>query len=194
MAELLTVLGIAVGLAMDAFAVSVVGGATSRELKVRHILRMAFFFGAFQATMPLVGLLAGLSVKGLIARWDHWVAFGLLATIGGKMIWESFRMKGLEDRFDARDVFVVLALSVATSIDALVVGVSLSILVVSVVFAVVVIGVVTFVLSLVGTWLGDKVGHFSENVWELIGGLVLIGLGVKVLLEHLLGAGPVGRI
>lgn len=183
--NILTIVVIAVGLAMDAFAVSVAAGAAQKELKVAHALRMAFFFGAFQAVMPLLGWLAGLSFKDAIAAYDHWVAFGLLLIIGGKMIYESFKLKGVEKKgADVSSLMVVLVLAVATSIDALAVGVTLSLITEHVAVAVIVIGVITFVLSYVGCWLGGKVGHLFENRIEIVGGVILIGIGVKILLQH----------
>ncbi len=184
--ELATIIVIAVGLAMDAFAVSIVSGTAQAQLKVKYALRMAILFGGFQAFMPLVGSLAGLGVKEYIANYDHWVAFGLLSAVGGKMIYESFKIRPAEENFDPSNIFVLLVLSVATSIDALAIGVTLSIIVSSIVTAVIIIGLVTFVLSYIGVFIGKKFGHFFEHRIEAVGGLILIGLGIKILLEHLL--------
>jgi putative Mn2+ efflux pump MntP len=182
--QLITIIVIAVGLAMDAFAVSIVSGSAYRQLKVTHALRMAVFFGSFQAIMPLLGSLAGVTVRTCIADYDHWVAFVLLSAVGSKMIYESFRMK-TDQILDPSSVVILLFLSVATSIDALTVGLSLPFLQVSLVEAVVVIGLVTFILSYLGVHIGRKVGHFFENRIEAAGGLILIGLGAKILFEHL---------
>jgi len=184
--ELVTIVVIAVGLAMDAFAVSIVSGTAYRQLKIKHAFRLAFFFGGFQAFMPLIGSLAGLSVKEYIADYDHWMAFGLLSAVGGKMIYESFKIKSAEKNFNPSNIFVLLVLSVATSIDALAIGVTLSIITSSIVAAVIIIGLVTFVLSYIGVFIGKKFGHFFENKIEAVGGLVLVGLGAKILIEHLL--------
>jgi putative Mn2+ efflux pump MntP len=184
--ELLAIIAIAVGLSMDAFAVSVVTGAAYKELHVRHTLRMASFFGGFQALMPAVGYLAGLTVSRYISGYDHWVAFGILAIIGLKMIYESFKIKEERKTMHPADIAVLLALAVATSIDALAVGITLSLITSSIVEAIIIIGVVTFVLSCVGVSIGKRFGHFFESGIEAIGGLVLIGLGVKILLQHLL--------
>ena len=116
--ELIAILIIAVGLAMDTFAVSIVSGATYRQLKIKYALRMAVFFGGFQAVMPLIGSLAGLVARELIAGYDHWVAFGLLSAVGCRMIYESFKIKTAKGNFDPSNILVLLALSVATSIDA----------------------------------------------------------------------------
>jgi len=181
----ITIIVIAVSLAMDAFAVSIVTGSAYRQLRLKHALRMAVFFGGFQALMPLIGSLAGLSIKAYVVHYDHWVAFGLLSAIGGKMIYESFTLESAEKNLDPSNVFVLLVLSVATSIDALVVGITLSFLRVPLAAAVVVIGLVTFVLSYLGVFIGKKFGHFFESKIEAVGGLILIGLGVKILFEHL---------
>ena len=184
--ELISIIFIAVGLAMDAFAVSIVSGSVYRQLHVKHALRMSAFFGGFQALMPLIGSLAGLSAKDYIADYDHWIAFGILGAVGGKMIYESFKIKSVEENLDPSNIVVLLILSVATSIDALAVGLTLSLIVRSIVIAVIVIGLVTFALSYLGVWIGKRFGHFFENKIEIIGGLILIGPGIKILIEHLL--------
>jgi len=184
--EVITIMVVAVGLAMDAFAVSVVSGTTYRKLQVKHALRIALFFGSFQAFMPFFGSLAGLTLRSHIAHYDHWVAFGLLLAVGAKMIFESFKIKSAQTAPDPSNVLVLLALSVATSIDALAVGITLPLLVSHVMPAVLIIGLVTFVLSYVGVCVGSKLGHFFENFIEALGGVVLIALGVKILLQHLL--------
>jgi putative Mn2+ efflux pump MntP len=146
---------------------------------------MAVFFGGFQALMPLIGSLAGLSAKEYIVDYDHWVAFGILGAVGGKMIYESFKIKSVEDNYDPSNVIVLLVLSVATSIDALAVGLTLSLITQSIAAAVIIIGLTTFVLSYFGVLIGKKFGHFFENKIEILGGLILIGLGIKILIEHL---------
>ncbi|HUU18242.1 MAG TPA: manganese efflux pump MntP family protein [Sedimentisphaerales bacterium] len=182
--DLVTIILIAVGLAMDAFAVSIVSGSVYQQLHIRHALRMAVFFGGFQAFMPLIGSLAGMSVKDYIADYDHWVAFGLLAAVGGKMIYESFKIKSAEKNLDPSNVLVLLVLALATSIDALAIGITLSLIVSSITVAVIIIGLVTFVLSYLGVFIGKKFGHFFENKIEALGGLILVGLGVKIVLGH----------
>lgn len=176
---------IAVGLAMDAFAVSVVSGSTYKQLHVKHALRMAAFFGGFQALMPLVGSLAGLGLKEYIATYDHWTAFGLLSAVGGKMIYESFKIKSVEDSPDPSRILVLLVLSIATSIDALAIGITLSLITTSIGLAVVIIGLITFGLSYCGVLIGKRFGHFFENKIEILGGLILIAIGVKIMVEHL---------
>jgi putative Mn2+ efflux pump MntP len=183
--QLLTIIIIAVGLSMDAFAVSIVSGSVYKQLKIKHAFRIAVFFGGFQAIMPLIGSLAGISVKEYIAGYDHWAAFALLSAVGAKMIYESFKITPAEENFNPENILVLLVLSVATSIDALVVGITLSFLRISIVTAVIIIGLVTFVISYLGVLIGKRFGHFFENKIEAIGGLVLIGLGAKILFEHL---------
>ncbi|MBN2315868.1 MAG: manganese efflux pump [Sedimentisphaerales bacterium] len=184
--ELITIIVIAVGLAMDAFAVSVVSGSVYKQLHIKHALRMAAFFGGFQALMPLIGSLAGLSAKDYIVDYDHWIAFGILGAVGGKMIYESFKIKSVEDNYDPSNIIVLLVLSVATSIDALAVGLTLSLITRSIATAVIIIGLITFFLSYLGVLIGKRFGHFFENKIEILGGLILIGLGIKILIEHLL--------
>jgi len=176
---------IAFGLAADAFAVSVVTGAVCKKVEVKHALRMAFFFGGFQAFMPLIGYLTALSIKGYIESYDHWIAFVLLTAVGGKMIYESFKIRPNREIFDPSNIFVLLALSVATSIDALAIGFTLSLITNSIATAVIVIGLITFILSCFGVVIGKKFGHFFESKIEAAGGLVLIALGVKIVLQHL---------
>jgi len=182
--ELLAVIVIAVGLAMDTFAVSIVTGAAYKQLHIRHTLRMAGFFGGFQAFMPVVGYLAGLSVRQYVSNYDHWIAFGILAAVGLKMIYESFKIKEERKTPNPANLFVVLVLAVATSIDALAVGITLSLITHAIALAVIVIGVVTFGLSFAGVYIGKKFGHFFEGGIEVIGGLVLIALGIKIVIQH----------
>ncbi len=183
--KLWTILFIAVGLAMDAFAVSVVTGSVYKEFKLRHALRMALFFGGFQALMPIIGFLAGLGLMDYISPYDHWIAFALLAFVGGKMIYESFRIGAAERDRNPANLPVLLILSFATSIDALAVGITLSLLRAPIALAVTIIGLVTFVLSYAGVFLGKHFGHFFESKVEIVGGLILIAIGVKIVIEHL---------
>ena len=176
---------IAVGLSMDAFAVSVCKGLGMRRLNVRVALVLALLFGVFQAGMPVIGWLLGSQFLWLIEPVDHWIAFVLLGFIGGKMILDAVRGEeeesGVVDRV-AWGEFLMLA--VATSIDALAVGISLAALNVEIVPSVLIIGVVTFVLSLVGVLVGHLFGSRFERPAQIVGGVVLVLIGVKVLLEH----------
>ena len=184
--DIVSMFFIAVGLAMDAFAVSVTSGITIQHLKISHAFRIALFFGLFQAFMPVVGWGTGLSVKDFIVGIDHWIAFGLLSLIGCKMIYESLKMETRENRFNSLGMHILIILSVATSIDALVVGVSFAFLNISIITPIIIIGAVTFILSFLGVFVGGKLGHFFEKKIEIIGGLILIGMGIEILVEHLL--------
>lgn len=176
---------IAVGLSMDAFAVSVCKGLSTRELKAKHYLAVGAWFGGFQALMPLLGYLLGSSFEGYINRFDHWIAFALLAVIGGNMIKESFEKDG-EKADDSFTFKTMLVLAVATSIDALAVGITFALLPdVNIVAAVSFIGLTTFVLSAVGLKVGNIFGLKYKSKAELAGGVILILIGLKILLEHL---------
>jgi putative Mn2+ efflux pump MntP len=184
-----SLLMIAVGLAMDAFAVSITSGITIKNCGLRHALLIAFFFGGFQALMPAVGWLAGLTLKSSIMAFDHWVAFALLSAIGGKMIYESTVLEKAERECTVLTFHVLLGLSVATSIDALAVGVTFAVLDVVIAGPIIVIGLVTFALSFLGVWLGKRMGRFFEEKIEIAGGLILIGIGMKILVEHVFFGG-----
>ncbi|MBN1901893.1 manganese efflux pump [Candidatus Sumerlaeota bacterium] len=174
---------IAFALALDAFAVSVSCGFCMKQLHVRHALRISLSFGFFQALMPVIGWLAGFGMKQFIQGVDHWIAFILLAIIGGKMIWES---KSLNPHKNKREVIGnsrLFMLSIATSLDALAVGIILPFLQVSIIAAPVIIGIVTFSLCYSGIYLGNRFGHLFENKMEIIGGIVLILIGVEILIK-----------
>ncbi len=174
---------IAVGLSMDAFAVSIGKGLSVPETTPRQAAAVGLWFGGFQAAMPVLGYLLGSQFGSLITTYDHWIAFALLVLIGGKMILES-RSAGerVDPSFDAR---AMLPLAVATSIDALAVGVSFAFLNVDIVPAIIFIGVTTLVVSVVGLKLGNVLGARSKSRAEIFGGVILIGIGTKILLEHL---------
>ncbi len=182
------VLFIAVGLAMDAFSVSVCSGMCFRQMRLEGALRMAGFFGAFQAGMPVIGWLGGTLLAERIAAFDHWVAFGLLAAIGGKMIVEAVRRGPDECPPDPLQLGMLLVLSVATSIDALAVGISLAVLDTAIASPVAVIGIVTFGLSLAGVFLGKRCGDIFHGRVEIVGGVILLGIGLRILLSHLSAA------
>lgn len=178
---------IAVGLSMDAFAVSICKGLKMQRFNVRHAGVIAVAFGGFQALMPVIGWFLGKQFESYITGIDHWIAFALLAVIGGKMAVESFK-KEEEDSSkenEKLDVKELLVLAVATSIDALAVGITFAFLQVSIVPAVSLIGVITFVLSAVGVFIGHKFGAKFKSKAELAGGIILILIGLKILLEHL---------
>ena len=184
---ILEILIIAVGLAMDAFAVSLATSVKLHPVTRRQVFRFAFHFGLFQALMPVVGWLAGRSVVDVVGAFDHWIAFGLLGYIGGKAIWGALRGADDEDARDPTRGMSLIINSVATSIDALAVGLSLGVLGVSIWYPVVVIGVVTALLSSFGMLIGSRLGARFGTRMEILGGLVLIAIGVKILVEHLTG-------
>jgi len=182
--EIITVIIIAFSLAMDAFAVSVAAGAAYKNLKQFHLLRMAVFFGFFQAAMPVIGHLTGLAFKSVIVRYDHWIAFALLAGIGIKMIHDAHRHEE-EEPPNPAGLIVLITLALATSIDALAVGITLNLITDHIILAVLAIGIITFLLSVIGCEAGKKIGHIFENKIEIAAGCVLIGLGLKILIQHL---------
>ena len=172
---------IGIGLSMDAFAVAICKGLGMERINKRDTLLLALFFGGFQALMPLMGYLLGSRFASYIERWDHWIAFVLLAFIGGNMIRESREQEEEEAKHCGsiryRELFT---LAVATSIDALAVGITFALLP-----DVTLIGCTTFVLTLVGVWVGNLFGSRYKSRAELTGGIILILIGVKILLEHL---------
>jgi putative Mn2+ efflux pump MntP len=182
----LTIIGIGIGLAMDAFAVSLASGAILKEVHFRHAFRIAFAFGLFQAIMPLLGGAAGVAAGPWINAYDHWLAFTVLAFIGGKMIYESgFIAREEKKTHNPLDLKILLVLAVATSLDALAVGFSLSVLATDILAAAAVIGLVTFAICFVGVLVGNRIGHLCEDKVEIVGGLILVAIGVKILLQHL---------
>lgn len=176
-----------IGLSMDAFAVSICKGLSVRKLRPKHAITVGLWFGGFQALMPLIGYFLGSFFAEMIEKYDHWVAFVLLAIIGGNMIKESF---GKDEKVDSSmDVKSMLLLAIATSIDALAVGVTFAFLQVQIVPAVSFIGVITFIFSAVGVKIGSLFGTKYKSKAELFGGIVLVLIGIKILLE---GIGVLG--
>ncbi len=176
---------LALGLSMDAFAVSMSSGTTIRPFHVNDALKLAFFFGGFQAFMPVLGWLGGNTVSGFVSAYAPWIAFGLLAFIGIKMIYEAF-YGSPDGKVASLNYPMLFMLAVATSIDALAVGISFAFLKTPILEPAIIIGCVTFFMSFCGAVLGYRIGHFFENEVEILGGLILIGLGAKILAEHLL--------
>ena len=176
---------IAVGLAMDAFAVSVCKGLKMRKVDFKYTLIIAFFFGFFQAAMPTIGWLAGRQFESYINSVDHWIAFVLLAFIGSKMVWDALHEDGADDSAIVYDFKEITMLAVATSIDALAVGVSFAFLEVSIIPSASAIGIITFLLSIVGVMIGNRFGMKFKTKAEVAGGIILILIGLKILLEGL---------
>ena len=178
-----------VGLAMDAFAVSICKGLSMRKVNKKQCFIIALFFGGFQALMPLIGWLLGSSFEQYITGVDHWVAFVLLAFIGGKMLYESFKtdseaveIKQMDPPLDLKELLI---LAIATSIDALAVGITFAFLDTPIVEAIIIIGVTTFLISAAGVYVGNFAGNRYQKKAELAGGVILILIGLKILLEHL---------
>ncbi|HAS27828.1 MAG TPA: hypothetical protein DCR59_01285 [Dehalococcoidia bacterium] len=184
--DLISVFIIALGLSADCFAVAFSGCIAMKSVSRKQIIVASLSFGIFQALMPVLGWLAGQTVVDLIADYDHWLAFALLAFIGGKMVWESFRKENDDCKTDITKPGTLLTLSIATSIDALAVGLTFAFLEVNIAVAAGVIGITAFLVSVLGFVLGKKAGTALGKRAELIGGLILIAIGLRILLSHLL--------
>ena len=182
---------LAIGLAMDCFAVSIASGIIMKSIRLRPMLSMAFAFGFFQALMPLLGWIGASFFSHLIEDWDHWIAFAILVFLGGRMVCESFKDEECRHEFDPTNLNVLLTLAVATSIDALAVGISFAFLgtysISTILPPIGIIGLVSFVLSLAGLMFGICFGHGLARKLraELWGGIILIAIGTKILIEHL---------
>lgn len=181
----LGIIMIAFALAMDAFAVSVASGIAIKQLRLKHAFTIAAWFGIFQALMPVLGWLGGMTLSRFLSGLDHWIAFGLLAFVGVKMIYEAFKIEAVEKKANPLEIYLLFVLSLATSIDAFAVGISLAMLKLEIVKPVIVIGGVTFATSFAGVYLGRYVGHFFEKKIEVVGGLILLAIGAKILLDHI---------
>jgi len=183
--SIITILVLALGLAMDAFAVAITAGMVLPRLSFRPVFRLSWHFGLFQFLMPIIGWLAGFTVQNMIAAYDHWIAFGLLSFIGGKMIYESFQAKTDTHKADPTRGWSLVLLSLATSIDALAVGLSMGVLGVRVWLPSVLIGIVAGLMTVLGMFLGRRLGQLLGTKMAFVGGLILIAIGLKILLEHL---------
>jgi len=182
-----TIIGIAVALAMDAFAVSIAAGVYLKNISFRQFFRLSWHFGLFQALMPVLGWSAGLSVRHLIERADHWIAFCLLTVVGISMIREAFGKDDEEKtRKDPTKGSTLIVLSVATSVDALAVGFSLSILNTSIIAPAIIIGMTALVFTITGLFLGSKAVHIEwlKKYADILGALVLFCIGISILYEH----------
>ena len=178
------ILLISIGLAMDAFAVSVCKGLAMKKMSWKKAIIIGLYFGAFQAIMPTIGFFLGTTFERFITNVDHWVAFILLVGIGINIVKEAFD-KESENRNDNVDVKTMLVLSVATSIDALAIGITFACLKIHIVMPVITIGLITFIISVIGVKIGNRFGDKYEKKAEIMGGVILILLGIKILLEHL---------
>ncbi|MBI4730892.1 MAG: manganese efflux pump [Chloroflexi bacterium] len=183
----LEILLISFSMAMDAFAVCLGAGTTGQADGPRPRFRLAFHFGLFQFIMPVLGWAAGTTVEHYIQAYDHWVAFGLLAFVGGRMVWAGFRPQEEAAKNDPSRGWTMVLLSIAVSIDALAIGLSLGLIGVLIWYPAIVIGVVTGILSLAGLQIGNGLGRRFGKTMEIIGGIVLIGIGVRIVVAHLMG-------
>lgn len=174
---------IGLGLAMDAFAVAVCKGLSMKRMDLKKATIIALYFGIFQAIMPLIGFFLGNRFEYLIDKLDHWVAFGLLSITGVNMIYESLKNEE-DDINDCIDVKTMFILSISTSIDALAVGITFAFFKINLAIAISIIGVITFILSIIGVKIGNKFGDKIKNRAELLGGIVLIIIGLKILISH----------
>jgi putative Mn2+ efflux pump MntP len=172
---------------MDSFAVSISSGVILKQVRIRDAAKIALFFALFQVGMPVLGWLLGTGLADLVSEVDHWIAFGLLILVGGRMIYESVKREksGSEKEIDPLSIHILLVLSVATSIDAFAVGVSFAFLRVFILNPIIVIGTVTFLLCLLGVFLGKKFGQIFKNKFKIVGGIILIGIGLKILIQDL---------
>lgn len=180
---------IGVGLSMDAFAVALCKGLNMKKVNYMHTVIIALFFGGFQAVMPLLGWFLGKNFESYIKSVDHWIAFALLAYIGGKMAYEAIKGDDEEEETSAKgeklDLKELTIMAIATSIDALAVGITFAFLQVSIVSSITIIGITTFVLSIIGVMIGNRFGMRFKSKAELAGGIILVLIGLKILLEHL---------
>ncbi len=172
---------------MDAFAVSTTSGCLMKKLKLKYAMRLSLFFGGFQAIMPIIGWFAGSSFSAYIEKFDHWIAFTILSIIGIKMILEATVLEKADEekKPSYESIVAVFGLAFATSIDALAVGVTLSLLKINIFISALIIGLITFLISFFGVFFGCKFGSVLKKKAEIVGGAVLIGIGVKILLENI---------
>ena len=185
--EFLSIGLIALGLAADCFVVALGGSVSRRTLSFLPVFRVSLAFGLFQGLMTVLGWLAGRTVVELIRSYDHWVAFALLALVGGRMVWQSLHSRSSQrQNTDITRGWLLLTLSVATSIDALAVGLTFAFVEVSIALASATIAVVAFAATVIGFLSGRQVGHLMGRRVEVVGGLILIAIGIKILAEHIL--------
>ena len=177
---------VGIGLSMDAFAVSICKGLSMKKLKWKNAVIVGAYFGLYQAIMPLSGYLLGTTFSDLVISIDHWIAFILLTTIGGKMLKEAYS-NNEQDENDKLDFKTMLVLAIATSIDALAIGITFAFFEINIIKAISIIGFLTFTISAIGVIIGNKFGHKFQGKAEILGGVILILIGLKILVEHLMG-------
>ena len=184
--ELISLILVGIGLAVDSFAVSVCTGVVTRTVLFKHALRVGFFLGLVQGLAPVIGGLIGIGLKELIQTIDHWVAFFLLALVGGKMIYDGIRNKPNIPRGNLLKIRALLIMGVATSIDAVVVGIGFGLIGVNLLLAGLIVGATTFIIAAAGVMLGAHFSRLTRLRLEILAGIVLIGIGVRILVEHLM--------
>ena len=184
--DFITLLLFAVGLSFDTFAVSITTGFISNHIRFWQATKMALVLAFFQGLMPLLGWLTGLTFRDLISDYDHWITFGLLTAIGAKMIHESQKHEDDRKDFNPFNPFILIGIAIATSIDAFVVGVSFALVEINIVLAVAIIFFITYVVAMLGMLIGKKTGGTFGKKMEVIGGIMLVGLGVQTLVQHLI--------
>lgn len=182
--EIIEIVLIGLSLAMDAFAVSICKGLSMKKMNWKSAIIISLYFGIFQAFMPVVGYFLGSTFESYVTNIDHWIAFILLSLIGGNMIKESFDRED-KKKNDKIDFKTMIALAIATSIDALAIGITFAFFEVNLLLSISIIGIITFLLSIIGVKIGNKFGDKYQNKAEFVGGLILVLLGIKILLEHL---------
>ena len=182
--SLIEICFISIGLAMDAFAVSICKGLSMKRINIKKMIVIALYFGIFQAGMPVIGYFLGTAFESFVTNIDHWIAFILLSIIGINMIRESFDAED-EKKNDNVDFKTMIVLAIATSIDALTVGITFAFFNINIIVAILIIGIITFIMSIFGVKIGNKFGDKFQNKAELLGGIILILMGLKILLEHL---------
>lgn len=185
--NIISLTAIAIGLAMDAFAVALTSGITIKKMRLHHAIQISATFGIFQAVMPIIGWSLTNIAADYICAYDHWLAFFLLSGIGIKMIYEAKFESEAEKETNPLKIYVLFSLAIATSLDALVIGITFSLLHITIIFPVLFIGAITFILSLLGVYLGKKFGNFFDaSKVEIAGGIILIIIGLKILIESLI--------
>jgi len=184
--EILTILLIALSLSFDTFAVSISSGLILKQIDFYKASRIAIVLAIFQGLMPVIGWLIGIGIKDYAERFDHWIAFIILGLLGVKMIYESFKSNPEDRQFNPLDLKVMIGMAIATSIDALIVGFSFALLDFQILLSVGIIGFVTYIVAMLGMLFGKNIGSRLGQRMEFIGGLMLVLIGVKILIEHLL--------
>lgn len=180
--SILEIIFTALGLAMDAFAVSICKGLSLKKVSFKNAILVGTYFGLFQGLMPLIGYFLGFKMKDAIMSIDHWIAFILLGIIGLNMILDSFKKESIDDNLEFKTMII---LAIATSIDALAIGITFAFLEVNIYFAVTLTAIITFIISALGVKIGNIFGNKYSSKAEIFGGIVLILMGIKILLEHL---------